>query len=323
MKSIAVVGGGILGIVALQHLIEALPETRVTLIADELFTRNCCSFRKGGFVDPFLAKGDQIADWAATTYRYFADLHGRAPGVMLRTLRVWSRESSPLPKWLLRLPKEARVSEMGKALELGTGGGYRVETFVLDQEHFLPWMLGQCLNGRVEIVRRKVHSIDELGEFSCVVVASGMGAKKLGFEQTIPIRGQWTLLEKDLRATRLGNGVYVSADDSNGILAYAVGGDGWTLVGGTYQVDDHDPKYRHEDAMAYFRRTAEMVPEIEHMRVIQSGVQFRPGGLPPQVHLQDLRSGTRIISLLGPGGAGLSLCAGYAQKVLQVLPQLH
>lgn len=317
---IAIVGGGILGLMSLYQLTRAFGRhIAVDLYARELFTRQTCSFRKGGFVDPFFAKGEDVPRWTRITYELYARLNGHAPGVMRRTLRVFLEEHSGKPACLDALPAAADVRDLDVALPTGFKQGFRLETFVLDQERFLPWLLSESMTGRVEIHLRTINALEELVGVDAVIDAAGLGVRDFGFPEAVPVRGQWLLLEGDLAAAPAGNGVYFAPQAIKKHLAYAVGGDGWTLVGGTYQIGDSDPRIRPEDEETFLQAAAELVPQVDKMPVISRGVQFRPAGGSSQVVRRSLSNGTPVYHLVFPAGSGISLAAGYATHVLEGL----
>lgn len=320
MKRIAIIGGGVLGLMSLYQLTRSFrKEIRIDVYAEELFTRQTCSYRKGGFVDPFLSKGDDIPRWTRATYDFYSRLCGAAPGVMRRTLRVFLEESKGLPTWLNALPANARVRDLDFPLPPGFSGGFQLETFVLDQERFLPWLLSEAMTGNVELHLRRVHTIDQFSEVDAVIDAAGLGVRDFGFPEVVPIRGQWLLLDGDLANSPSGNGVYFAPEPVAKHLAYAVGGEGWTLVGGTSQVGDTDPQTRLDDEVKFLRAVAELVPQVSDMPVIARGVQFRPAGGPARVVRETLASGTPVFHLVSPGGSGITLCAGYASDAVELL----
>src|SRR5690242_16777800 len=98
MKKIALVGGGILGLMSLYELTRRFGrQVRVNLYAEDFFTRRICSFRKGGFVDPFLCSGEHTPRWTRATYDLYERLHGSAPGVLRRTLRAFLEQDTTRP----------------------------------------------------------------------------------------------------------------------------------------------------------------------------------------------------------------------------------
>ncbi len=330
MPKVAVVGGGILGLVTLFRLIREFPHFEFHLFASEIFNRKTCSFRKGGFVDPFLAKGKHVPDWTLETYRFFESMSGKAPGIMRRRLNVFFEEPRDPPAWLRLLPSNAEVAQI-ETDPFGNGwtGGYQANTFVLDQELFLPWLLGICGNANLQWHRKAIDSVSTWHGFDLVVGGLGLGARNFGIDDVVPVRGQWTLLEGDLgdrdfepgnaKSSTAGNGVYVGPEGSDSILTYLVGGDGWTILGGTYQENDLDSTFREEEQAVYFERAERMFPDLSTRAILSKGVQFRPAGREPRVERRVLEGHIPFYILAAPGGAGVSLCAGYAAQVIQMI----
>ena len=69
---------------------------------------------------------------------------------------------------------------------------------MIEMPRYLPWLVGQLRRFGVEIIARRVDSLEPaLAEAEVVINATGLGARELvGDERVYPLRGQTVLVER-------------------------------------------------------------------------------------------------------------------------------
>src|SRR5690606_36109057 len=89
------------------------------------------------------------------------------------------------------------------------------------------------------------------------------------------------------------------------------------LVGGTADEGDWSLEVRPEAQQQILERAQELVPEIEGLQTLGSGVGLRPAR--PRIRLERVKTApVPTIAAYGHGGSGVTLSWGTAQRVVEL-----
>jgi D-amino-acid oxidase len=310
---ITVVGAGIVGLTSALRLGEAGHDVRVVAEHTGLQTTSAVA---AALWFPYLAAPqDAVARWAAAGLRTLATLATTVSpaGVDMRTGRQLFRTPTPDPWWAPAAPPLRRLA--GSELPVGFADGIELTVPVVDTPLHLSWLSERLTAMGTAVTRRRVSSLDEVGEGADIVVnCAGLGARELAADPALePVRGQVVVVEQTgLREWML--------DDADPVeLTYVVPRRMTIVVGGTAQRGDRDLHVRDADARAMLRRASALVPELARAAIVDQRVGLRPAR--PMVRLERTigERGVDVVHCYGHGGAGVTLAYGCADEVVQLV----
>ncbi|MCA9686544.1 MAG: FAD-dependent oxidoreductase, partial [Myxococcales bacterium] len=197
---VIVIGSGVSGLSCATELARAGKRVQVwTAVPAEHSTSRVAA---AAFWYPYRAEPiDRVGPWSAVGYERFASIAsnltlGPKAGVTMREAIELFASPVPDPPWsrYVDMFRHAVAEELPE----GYSHGLVFEAPVIEMPRYLPWLVGQLRRFGVEIIARRVDSLEPaLAEAEVVINATGLGARELvGDERVYPLRGQTVLVER-------------------------------------------------------------------------------------------------------------------------------
>lgn len=350
-RNILVVGAGVIGLTTAIRLRETghnvtvlaqetpytiLDRSRTPWASEPLGTYT--SAGSGGFWMPFLLEGTDIEEWATSTYRTLRAHVADDVGVSaMDALYLHAREEPVLP-WYAELTNMVVVtSKEDKRVPKEYKCARKFDTLVVNMNRYLPHLQRWLTELDVPFMLTREYTnpaqsslwdMEQVTEFAkgiahdtIIVNCAGIGARFLADEDMIPGRGVI------LRVKRPPEVNYVITEDivdsfqsGDGLLAYAIPRGDELSLGGTNFEGDWRENAGDEDVEAVRYRAEQLLP-IRGMPETGRWSGLRPIRLDRQARVA--RESEREISNYGHGGSGVTLCWGCAEKVVQLVAQMH
>ncbi|KAK7500518.1 hypothetical protein BaRGS_00008093 [Batillaria attramentaria] len=310
MANIAVVGAGVMGLSSAVAIQRALPNARVTIMADK-FTTDTTSDGAGGLFVPYAVDTDKdiLRKWAVEGRRHFYHLafseHSRVTGVYLSHGYDLSTVplTEPHPHLDFVLSRRRMNAEEISTFQPYYVDGYHVVTVIVEGRKYLPWLTARFQEKGGLIATRKIHSFDELeGKYDVVVNCAGLGSQTLtGDEQLKPERGQI------LRVYAPWIKFFIHANDN----FYFFPSSENAAIGGTRQLDRYDVTPDASDTEAIWEKAVKRLPSVKGAKRLWEWAGLRPHRGPP-----------RIVHNYGHGYYGISLSWGTGVHVAEMVDDL-
>ncbi|MDG1276454.1 MAG: FAD-dependent oxidoreductase [Algoriphagus sp.] len=308
MKSVTVVGSGIIGLTTARSLQEA--GFQVKLIAKEKFAKTLSS-KVGAIWFPFeIAPKEKTNSWAAMAFsRYQEEINPENGVTFIPFINAYTSESNN--DWVKQLPAGS-VQEVEKAkLPDGMEQGLIAEVPLVEPRLYLPHLFEDFLVHGGTFHQAGISSLAELAALDQFVVnCTGLGAKEIcQDEELYPIRGQI------LRCTKLKEQSFADPT-KKGALIYLINRSGDTVIGGTDYENDWNEKEDLSDT------------ELILDRLKKSGISQVPEILEVLVGLRPKRSSVRfefdpdfpnVFHNYGHGGAGFTVAWGCALELAEII----
>ncbi|MBN3522062.1 FAD-dependent oxidoreductase [Algoriphagus lutimaris] len=308
MKSVTVIGSGIIGLTSAIALQEA--EFQVKIIAKEPFQKSL-SHKVGAIWFPFeIAPKEKTNAWATNSYtRYLQDLPFPSGVSMIPFINAYTEGSNT--DWKEQLPKGIVREAKKEELPNGIAQALHAEVPLVEPGIYLPYLFNQFLANGGQFELKKISSLKELAELGQLVVnCTGLGARELCHDKELyPIRGQI------LRCEKL-NAISFADPTKKGALRYVINRSSDTIIGGTDYEHDWNPEVDPEDTTLILNRLKD------------SGISEAPKILDELVGLRPKRTAVRfefdadhlhVFHNYGHGGAGYTVAWGCAIELSQVL----
>ncbi|WP_404285471.1 FAD-dependent oxidoreductase [Glutamicibacter arilaitensis] len=215
----------------------------------------------------------------------------------------------------------ANATEAPKAeLPEGAHAGVYARLPIITMTTYLSWLRNEVEALGVKFIHGTVEDLAELkGSADLAVIAGGLrGGQLLGDAESVyPIRGQVVRLANTKKLTD-----WLCDDDYPDGVSYIIPRREDIIVGGTDTAHDWNREVDPDTAAAILRRATELMPELEGLEVLEHKVGLRPAR--DAIRLE-LVSGHQIpvIAAYGHGGAGVTLSWGTAQRVLDLVAEIH
>lgn len=336
-KSIAIVGGGVVGLTCASCM---PPEFVVTVIADkigfETDSRNATAIWHVYLVP----ETERVLSWAQRTLEKLLDLNAHDPSAgieLVNGIELFRTGKSHVPKWA-HIPPEFRllaINELAEFNELDVRRldanpalannpvrwGYKLRAPATDMSIYLPWLQRDVEAKGCQFVRQKLVSLNELAHnYDIIINCSGFGARELVSDAAfLPYKGQYFVLRSDTTAPS----EYLGDDDHPGGMAYVIPRGREVLVGGCAEVGVEDLKLTldWEDVK---QRAGLYVPWLRTRTVSDQArapvVCIRPArknGVRLEVDY-DICD-VPVVHNYGHGGSGFSLAWGCAGDVADIV----
>jgi len=301
-----VVGAGIVGLTAAVRLQQY--GARVTVLTADPAPRLVSAVAAAVWYPTHTDADPRVLRWAAATLEEFsAQAAGGVPGVVLRRTRMLQRGPvAGLPWW---------APAAGDVRALDASEPYtrelRFTVPLVEMVGYLDWLQQRIVAGGGRVVRRRVHSLDDLfAEAPVVVNATGLAAAALcGDRAMFPVRGHIVLVANP------GLDESVRDEDDPAGITYVHPRSRDVVLGGTYEPGRADTLADPEARDGILRRCIALVPALAGAPILGERIGLRParhGG--PRVEAE-AREGGLLVHAYGHGGAGMTLSWGCADEV--------
>ncbi|WP_296703803.1 FAD-dependent oxidoreductase [Algoriphagus sp.] len=308
MKSVTVVGSGIIGLTSAIILQESGFEVKI--VAKEKFEKTL-SNKVGAIWFPYeIQPIEKTNFWASLAYkRYLAEANPEIGITFLPFLNAYTDKSNN--DWIKQLPlgkvREARKNELPQGIEMAFIG----EVPLAEPRLYLPYLFEKFLANGGLFENREIGSLEEVsGLGDWVINCTGLGAKALCEDNDLhPMRGQILRCEKMELPS-------FADPTKKGALLYVINRSEDTIIGGTDYEDDWNENTEPADTDKILERFN------------ASGIQQNPQIKEVLVGLRPKRSSVRfefdpkyptIFHNYGHGGAGYTVAWGCAMEVAEIL----
>lgn len=309
MKSITVVGSGIVGLTSAILLQEA--GFKVKIIAKEQYEKTLSS-KVGAIWFPFEVHPKESTNkWGSLAYkRYQKEDNGGKNGIyFIPFMTAYTQETNT--DWTKQLPKGAVRKATQSELPNGMHMAY-VSTVPLAEPHvYLPYLLEQFLDGGGIFEMREISTLEELSSLDDLVInCTGLGAKKLCDDDDLhPMRGQI------IRSEKLD--VHSFADSTKrGGLSYVINRSEDSIIGGTDYENDWNENIDPADSALILKRLRNSGLKQEP-KIIEVMVGLRPRR--SQVRFEFDQEYPNVFHNYGHGGAGFTIAWGCAIELAEIL----
>lgn len=310
-SEIIVVGGGVSGLTCAYELAQARRSVQLwTADPPERTTSQVAA----AFWYPYRAEPiERVGPWAATSYERFASIaahrtRGPAAGVYMRAALELFESHTPDPPWsrYVDMFRHALPDELPE----GYGHGLVFEAPVIEMPRYLPWLVGELERFGVEIVPRRLDSLEPaLAAAPVVVNATGLGARELvGDERLYPVRGQVVVV------SRAGSGRVLIDEHGEHGISYVIPRTDDVVLGGV--ADERETSLAEDPSQteAILARCARLEPALAGAAREGVKVGLRPCRDVVRLDQQE-RDGKLIVHDYGHGGSGVTLSWGCAADV--------
>lgn len=308
-RTVAVVGGGVIGLTCALQLARAGHRVRVCS-ADPVAATT--SAQAAAIWFPYEAyPADRVLRWGAASLAAFASLTtDAATGVAQRGGVVSYRDADPDLGWTAAVSDARPAADLAPGIRLGV----RCTVPVIDTGRYLAWLEEQCAAAGVTRRRERIgRLVDADPTADIVVLAAGLASGQLaGDDGLTPIRGQV------VRLANPGLTDWILDDDNPAGLTYVVPRFDDVVCGGTAErgVWSTQPDPATEEAI--LDRARRLVPELADAPIVSRGVGLRPGRAEVRLERTELDS-RMVVCCYGHGGAGVTLSWGCADDVVALV----
>ncbi len=310
---VLVIGAGVVGLTTAVHLAEA---GRRVLVRAAILPTETTSAAAGAIWGPFIVAHEKVVRWCVETHSVLCDLVDvTQAGVALVTGVEAARGWIGIPDWVRRLPDYRPCCT--DELPPGFAFGWRYTAPVVNMPRYLTYLADRLVRAGGRIERGTVHSLDDKGVESAVVVnCAGVGARSLVPDPTVtPVRGQLVVVDNP------GVKEFFAEYGETGDLTYYLPAGDELILGGCAEIGAEHLEPDPATARAILGRCAEILPELRNARIRGHRVGLRPARPEVRVEYEQFRH-RHIVHNYGHGGAGVTLSWGCAREVLTILDAL-
>lgn len=315
MKNIAVIGAGVSGLTTAYCLRRA--GHSVGVFTEKMPTETTSAVAAAIWFPYRVGPVEEALQWSKRTFEVFKAMSsapGLAAGVSMVDLLLL--ESALQPWWLGGVPAgHARRAEEDELVS-GFPAGWMVQVPMVETQLYLPWLADQLLGMDVQIITRKLSSIDEVaGEYGMVVNCAGLGAREL-----VDDAGMYAIRGQILRVDAVPGARYIVADEMPGMAehesTYIFPRQDGIILGGTAVEGEENLHWDAAMGEGIVARCGQLVPGLRAAQVQARLVGLRPGR--KEIRLE--RKGN-VVHNYGHGGAGYTVSWGCAEAVLHLVEQ--
>ncbi|EQB47575.1 FAD dependent oxidoreductase [Colletotrichum gloeosporioides Cg-14] len=351
-RHFVVLGAGVIGLSTAITLRGKYPSARITILAEYFpgdYHIDYCSPWAGANWCSSASDNGLLESFDRVTFERFQEIAKHSPEAGIK--------SSPLRMIFDQKIEDAEILSEGTGKlwyddlvggavslnenELPEGAVFGLDlpsTFVVNSQIYLQWLLEQCRQGGVSLLRRQISHLKE-ARISADVVAvfncTGLGSYHLGGvedKSMYPTRGQTVLVEQPIQPLQRMYFRSPRRVDNDTTYVFQRPLAGGIVLGGCREDGNWDKNVDPELAKKIMERCCALAPELgrpEDLKVIKHGVGLRPnrkGG--PRIEAEKGGDGL-VIHNYGASGAGYQASWGMAahavkiaQEQLEAAPQL-
>lgn len=313
LPSVAVIGGGVIGLTSALRLLEAgFP---VTLFARALSPHTTSDIAAAFWSPSATAADTRTAQWALTSLATLQALAADpASGIVMTELYN-----------LMDAPVDMPYMASGGALRAVPPGlfptpwsGWSATVPRIDVPIYMPWLLARVHKLGGQIQPRIFQTLQEIHPtYTLIINCTGLGAQALTGDAVYPIRGQVIAVRKPAGLSPAM--IYANYVDNAVATTYIIPRSQDCLLGGTYQYRDGNVEVDPAIAEQILARCAAFNPAFAQPEVLQHKVGLRPGRRAVRLEQERLASGRVIIHNYGHGAVGHTLAWGCAAEVVQLV----
>nr|XP_039255766.1 D-aspartate oxidase-like [Styela clava] len=328
MRSIAIVGAGVIGLSTAQVILEDFPDIHVTIYSSE-FSPNTTGDISAGFVKPFFLGANveekDVIRWTKTTMDHLFTIAKEdselSTGVSLLSGYSFFKDSPPFISNIIKecfiQPRLVSQEEIKNLVHGKYLGALFASTLTCACDVYLPYIMKKLKSKGVKFVQEKIFSLNTLAErgHDIVVNCCGFGAQELTGDQSLqPVRGQVI----EVYAPWIKH--FFNEEDGDVYVLPRIDN---VIVGGTHTKETSLEVDKPTSKMI-FERACKMIPSLKHGKIVAERVGLRPSR--PTIRMEAetaiTKSGKEYIVLhhYGHGGSGVTMhwgCAKQASDVLQ------
>jgi D-amino-acid oxidase len=316
MAEVLVLGAGIVGLnAALRLALET--KYKVKVLAASFF--EITSAYAGAYWWPSANAAEEasLVQWSIESFEFLKTL-GTEAGVAQRKIIGLMEEPWEIPPWFSKI-KNCRMADPSE-VNASLNHGLVIDSGpVVEPSIHLKWLRERLISLGASIDLRKVSSFDEAFEECPIVVnCTGLGARELCQDSDLhPVSGQLV----KIRLNNIENVIFVGNRPER--TAYIIPQSSYTILGGTYFVDDWRTDIDGDETIAILERCNELCPtlQVTEKDVIGGSRALRPARSRIRLEHQAVSKG-HLIHNYGQGRSGFSLAYGCAGTVVQLISAL-
>ncbi|KAF9874532.1 d-amino acid [Colletotrichum karsti] len=336
-----VLGAGVIGLSTAITLRSKFPSAQITIVAEYFpgdYHIDYCSPWAGANWCSSANDNGLLESFDRVTFQRFQEIAKNVPeaGIKSSPLRMIFDQkiedagilSSGTGKlWYDDLVGGAVPLKRDELPEIAVFGLDLPSTFVINSQIYLQWLLEQCRQGKVTLLRRRIKHIKE-GRISPDVKAifncTGLGSYHLGGVEDkamYPTRGQTVLVEQPIQPLKRMYFRSPRRVDNDTTYVFQRPLAGGIVLGGCRQDGNWDKNVDPELAKTIMERCCALAPELgrpEDLKVIKHGVGLRPGRKGgPRIEVDQSQSGL-VVHNYGASGAGYQASWGMAAHAVKL-----
>ncbi|WYZ44601.1 hypothetical protein EsH8_VII_001037 [Colletotrichum jinshuiense] len=336
-----VLGAGVIGLSTALTLRTEHPSARITILAEYFpgdYHIDYCSPWAGGNWCSSASDNGLLESFDRVTYHRFKEIASHAPeaGIKSSPLRmifdqkiedagILSQETGKL--WYNDLVGGTVPLSSSELPDKAVFGLDVPSTFVVNTQIYLKWLLEQCRQGGVSLIRRRIGHIKEARispEVTTIFNCTGLGSYSLGGveDKTMyPTRGQTILVEQPIQPLKRMYFRSPRRVDNDTTYIFQRPLAGGIVLGGCRQDGNWDKNIDPELTKTILERCCALAPELgrpEDLKIIKHGVGLRPGRKDgPRIEAELLEGGL-VVHNYGASGAGYQASWGMAAHAVKL-----
>ncbi|XP_071944350.1 D-aspartate oxidase-like [Antedon mediterranea] len=325
---VAIVGGGINGFSCGVNILQSIPNTEVTILA-EVLPPNTTGDNAAGLIFPFAineTKMESVLKWVKETIAFCNQLSltgdAAEAGIFPQSgFYVVDDDDNALQYKDILLTFDVISAENMKVImpSINSKAAFAT-TYVMEGEPFLAWLKKRFRRYGGNVQQVKIHSLSELSsKYDVIVNCTGMGAKELVPDNEVfPVRGQVIKVKAPFIK-------HFFIDQRNDLtMSYIIPTSETVTVGGTAQKGNYNVDVDFSDKKRIMDGACRMIPNLKNCTYIRDWVGLRPGRRSVRLEKETMHFNGKRISVIhnyGHGGAGLTLSWGCAKDVVALMKQ--
>lgn len=310
-NKILVLGCGVIGLTTALRLQENGSQVEIWTKEELLETTSATA---AAFWYPYLIEPiEKALTWGEKSYQIFAEQESeKTSGIIKTPLLSYFETDTQRPVWADALPSFNRIPE--SELPSQYKDGFSLDSYMVEMPIYLEYLREKFESQGGVINMREVRHLDEVFKSHDIVInCMGAGSREIVDDHSPvhAIRGQVALVESHEQDNTI-------IFDTKNCLYVVPRSDG-TILGGTAEKHVYNRTPNVETTKKIMDRCAEFVPEIDKRQILWSKVGLRPGREAVRLEKENIDNDKVLIHNYGHGGAGVTVCWGCADEVVEIL----